>query len=307
MSPEDIELLAKVLPGWAVQKIDHAVNLTELSEQQQQRRRLAYIEGTKSSEEESKLEYKIAPLSKHLWGQQASKQCIVCHGCKHVSMLEHHALMLADCVLTKACPPSRLLLQNHPHSPPSAGVLPCQHAAPTSEAMHNSMLYPCYQCLLQHRHHIARQMQQASCSPQPMLPQVLQPMPTGTEMLGSYFVNEQGASPAWLFRMRDKRARSGWSVVKVWCIPLMKAKQRGLAKCAPKNIIRQIKLLTAQQKVTAECGLQDIVPKLWMEGVDGVVPGEAPGRALPLITPLECLQASCIRPVGRHLPCSRCG
>jgi hypothetical protein len=73
--------------------------------------------------------------------------------------------------------------------------------------------------------------------------------------------------------VKDPRARSGMSVVKVWCVPLMKAKQRGLAKCAPNNIIRQIKLLTAQQKITSECGLQDIVPKLWMESVDGVIPG----------------------------------
>ena len=111
------------------------------------------------------------------------------------------------------------------------------------------------------------------CSWRPPHAQVLEPMPTGTEMMSSYYVNEQGASPAWLFRVKDPRARSGWSVVKVWCIPLMKPKQRGLAKCAPNNIIRQIKLLLAQQKITAECGLQDIVPKLWMEHVDGVLPG----------------------------------
>ncbi len=61
--------------------------------------------------------------------------------------------------------------------------------------------------------------------------------------------------------MRDPRTRSGWSVAKVWCIPLMKIKQRALARCGPPAIIRQIKLLTAQQKITAECGLQDIVPR----------------------------------------------
>jgi hypothetical protein len=41
----------------------------------------------------------------------------------------------------------------------------------------------------------------------------------------------------------------------------MKIKQRALARCGPPAIIRQIKLLLAQQKITAECGLQDIVPR----------------------------------------------
>ncbi len=79
--------------------------------------------------------------------------------------------------------------------------------------------------------------------------------------MSSFTWHAQGASPAYLFRVKDPRTRTGWSVAKVWCIPLMKIKQRALARCGPSAIIRQIKLLLAQQKITAECGLQEIVPK----------------------------------------------
>ncbi|EFJ49782.1 hypothetical protein VOLCADRAFT_104229 [Volvox carteri f. nagariensis] len=66
---------------------------------------------------------------------------------------------------------------------------------------------------------------------------------------------------------------SGWAVVKVWCVPVLKPKQRGLGMCDPKKVYAQVKLLLAQQKLTAECGLNEIVPKVWVEPLNGVMPG----------------------------------
>lgn len=41
-------------------------------------------------------------------------------------------------------------------------------------------------------------------------------------------------------------------MVKTWCIPVLKVKQRGLAMCSPRKVYAQVKLLLAQQKVGAE-------------------------------------------------------
>ena len=98
MSEEDLKLLSAVLPGWALQRVEEYTNLTlgdarasrglgskgssrGSSSQSVSRRRLSYIEGVKDV---SSLEYKIAPRAEHLWGQQGSKQCVVCHGCNQV-------------------------------------------------------------------------------------------------------------------------------------------------------------------------------------------------------------------------------
>eukprot|EP00198_Chlamydomonas_reinhardtii_P002127 XP_001691463.1 predicted protein [Chlamydomonas reinhardtii] len=98
-------------------------------------------------------------------------------------------------------------------------------------------------------------------------------MASGSVLLGSYFAHEPGGSPSWLFRVRTDRTQSGWAVVKVWCIPVLKAKQRGLGMCDPKKVYAQVKLLLAQQKLTAECGMNAIVPKVWVEPLNGVMPG----------------------------------
>ncbi|MEW5300995.1 MAG: hypothetical protein WDW36_003881 [Sanguina aurantia] len=88
-------------------------------------------------------------------------------------------------------------------------------------------------------------------------------------------LQDEGA-PAQLHRLpvRTNKTASGWAVVKTWCIPVLKVKQRGLAMCSPRKVYAQVKLLLAQQKLTAECGLQTIVPKLWVEPVNGIIPGK---------------------------------
>lgn len=74
-------------------------------------------------------------------------------------------------------------------------------------------------------------------------------MASGSIVLGSYYAHEPGGSPSWLFRVRTDRTASGWAVVKVWCVPVLKAKQRGLGMCSPPKVYAQVKLLLAQQKV----------------------------------------------------------
>ncbi|GFR52103.1 hypothetical protein Agub_g14616, partial [Astrephomene gubernaculifera] len=101
----------------------------------------------------------------------------------------------------------------------------------------------------------------------------LEMMASGSILLGSYYAHEPGGSPSWLFRVRTDRTASGWAVVKVWCIPVLKPKQRGLGMCDPKKVYAQVKLLLAQQKLTAECGMNEIVPKVWVEPLNGVMPG----------------------------------
>jgi hypothetical protein len=95
LSAEDVQLLSAVLPKWAVQQMHEESNGTwrfgdssaaassssARGVRPQASRRLSYIEGVKDV---STLEYKIAPHAKHLWGQQASKQCVICHGCQQV-------------------------------------------------------------------------------------------------------------------------------------------------------------------------------------------------------------------------------
>ncbi|GLI62170.1 hypothetical protein VaNZ11_004750 [Volvox africanus] len=101
----------------------------------------------------------------------------------------------------------------------------------------------------------------------------LEMMASGSILHGSYYAHEPGGSPSWLFRVRTDRTESGWAVVKVWCVPVLKPKQRGLGMCDPRKVFAQVKLLLAQQKLTAECGLNEIVPKVWVEPLNGVMPG----------------------------------
>ncbi|GAX78973.1 hypothetical protein CEUSTIGMA_g6413.t1 [Chlamydomonas eustigma] len=98
-------------------------------------------------------------------------------------------------------------------------------------------------------------------------------MASGDMLFGSYYAHEPGGSPSWLFQVRTNKTASGWAVVKTWCVPVLKVKQRGYAPCSPQKAFTQVKLLLAQQKLSRECGFNQIVPKLWIEPIHGIVPG----------------------------------
>ena len=104
----------------------------------------------------------------------------------------------------------------------------------------------------------------------------LELMASGDTVFGSYYAHEPGGSPSWLFQVRrcfsgapgvvillstpwhpspifqvrTNRTSSGWAVVKTWCVPVLKVKQRGYAPCSPKKAFTQVKLLLAQQQVS---------------------------------------------------------
>lgn len=59
-----------------------------------------------------------------------------------------------------------------------------------------------------------------------------------------------------LRRVRTNRTRSGWAVVKLWCVPVLKVKQRGFAMCSKRKVFAQVKLLLAQNKVGGRKGMR---------------------------------------------------
>ena len=59
-----------------------------------------------------------------------------------------------------------------------------------------------------------------------------------------------------LLKVRSNRTASGWAVVKTWCVPVLKVKQRGYAPCSPKKAYTQVKLLLAQQQVGVSRGVR---------------------------------------------------
>jgi hypothetical protein len=52
-----------------------------------------------------------------------------------------------------------------------------------------------------------------------------------------------------LVRVKSNRTSTGWAVVKTWCVPVQKVKQRGFAMCSQRKVFAQVKLLLAQHKV----------------------------------------------------------
>lgn len=60
-------------------------------------------------------------------------------------------------------------------------------------------------------------------------------------------------------QVRTNRTASGWAVVKTWCVPVLKVKQRGYAPCSPKKAYTQVKLLLAQEQVSENIELWHFV------------------------------------------------
>ena len=63
------------------------------------------------------------------------------------------------------------------------------------------------------------------------------------------FSHQPHCLPPHFHQVRTNRTASGWAVVKTWCVPVLKVKQRGYAPCTPKKAYTQVKLLLAQQQV----------------------------------------------------------
>jgi len=93
---------------------------------------------------------------------------------------------------------------------------------------------------------------------------------------GHKFTVELGASPEWLFHadLPDTHITGQKAIVKVWCMPIDKVTGKMRWKCDNTEIaIRGSQHLVALDKVTRECGLDDVTIKVWLAPVNAVVPG----------------------------------
>ncbi|KAG2485806.1 hypothetical protein HYH03_015517 [Edaphochlamys debaryana] len=67
---------------------------------------------------------------------------------------------------------------------------------------------------------------------------------------------------------------SGMAVVKMPCLPLPKHRgARMPGPCGPSAIVYVMQHLMALDKLSRECGFTDIIPRIWLAPVRGVVPG----------------------------------
>lgn len=94
-----------------------------------------------------------------------------------------------------------------------------------------------------------------------------------TQFLDRTFTNEKGATSGWLFMASTNRTESKKAVLKVYCMPLPKKPGARVPSCAPETILKNMKLLLGLEKVAEDCGFLDIIPRLWVEKVNAVVPG----------------------------------
>ncbi|MEW5300694.1 MAG: hypothetical protein WDW36_003606 [Sanguina aurantia] len=109
----------------------------------------------------------------------------------------------------------------------------------------------------------------------------LMSMAESTRFADRNFTNEKGATSGWLFRAHTNKTASGIAVVKAYCIPVAKVKGGKIAQCNPATILRTMKLFLAIQRISKDCGFEDMVPRVWIDKIDGVVPSnsyyQAPG------------------------------
>ncbi|GLI65785.1 hypothetical protein VaNZ11_009401 [Volvox africanus] len=66
---------------------------------------------------------------------------------------------------------------------------------------------------------------------------------------------------------------SGDAVVKVYCVPSVKSSGFTLPVCSPRRIAELMKLLVALDKLSQDCGFTDLIPRMWLAPVLGVLPG----------------------------------
>mmetsp|Transcript_4979 Transcript_4979/g.12507 ORF Transcript_4979/g.12507 Transcript_4979/m.12507 type:complete len:483 (-) Transcript_4979:195-1643(-) len=87
------------------------------------------------------------------------------------------------------------------------------------------------------------------------------------------FIN--GRSKAHVYRALSERATGGIGIVKLWCMPdeynLLDA-HKGRKYCSLDNARTTIRRMMALQRVTEECGLEDLPPRMWEEQVIAEIP-----------------------------------
>jgi hypothetical protein len=93
-----------------------------------------------------------------------------------------------------------------------------------------------------------------------------------------------GATSNWMF-FASRPGEDRRSTVKVFCIPLDKraSLRRGwddrsrslpINECSSKTASDRLQLLLIQERLTEECGVQEIFPRMWVSKLSAVIPGE---------------------------------
>ncbi|GIL79952.1 hypothetical protein Vretimale_12814 [Volvox reticuliferus] len=92
------------------------------------------------------------------------------------------------------------------------------------------------------------------------------------KLFNTWFRDEVGASPSWLFVAPTDKTPNKKAIVKVACIPVGKHARNKFAQCLPDLALKYAKVYLAIEKLAEECGLTDIVPKVWVDWVNAVIP-----------------------------------
>ncbi len=75
------------------------------------------------------------------------------------------------------------------------------------------------------------------------------------KLFGTWFKDEQGASPSWLFVAPTDKIPNKKAIVKVACIPVGKHVRNKFAACHPELALKYAKIYLAIEKLAEDCGL----------------------------------------------------
>ncbi|KXZ45058.1 hypothetical protein GPECTOR_59g667 [Gonium pectorale] len=101
----------------------------------------------------------------------------------------------------------------------------------------------------------------------------LRPIQESTTFMNYTYDNEAGATSSWIFRANTNMTPSGEAVVKMYCLPIQKRPGAKIPTCKPDRTAEVMRHLMALDKLSVECGFTDLVPRMWLAPVRGVVPG----------------------------------
>eukprot|EP00798_Chlamydomonas_sp_ICE-L_P012582 gene12582-15806_t len=155
----------------------------------------------------------------------------------------------------------------HPSRPPSRGDCPHPHrllsALDDNPDNHDLPIELRVSSYLSTHTDTTPKQKLANCSACHGCNTILTAMASESKFLDRTFTNEKGATPGWTFRAKTNRTPEGIAVTKGYCMPISK-----------RTVLRGIRLQLALQKLSDECGFEDIVPRVWSDKVDAVVPGQ---------------------------------
>ncbi|GIL86967.1 hypothetical protein Vretifemale_15166 [Volvox reticuliferus] len=94
-----------------------------------------------------------------------------------------------------------------------------------------------------------------------------------TVFLNNTYTSEMGATSSWIFRTHTNMTPTGEAVVKVYCVPVPKRVGGQPPTCNPLRIAEIMRLLISLDNLSQDCGFTDLIPRMWLAPVLGVMPG----------------------------------